>query len=128
MTEELNRSNEEAETLRSKGISLRFFTVVLVNTRIEERFPGGIAAFSCEYPGAKLAHGLRAMAVMSSGDLDILLDDLDAFGLRPGMDLAVGEFVHGEWLPCPLVEFREWPSGRPLPEWTAHLVDQSVCR
>jgi hypothetical protein len=87
------------------SIRIVFFTLLIKAAALDARFPGGRVGFLATYPEAPHDEMLFALRAMSGGDLGLLVDQLEAYGLRLGRDIAIGELVHGEWEPAPGIVF-----------------------
>lgn len=103
---------------REPEIAVRFFTIVIHAASIASKYRGGNYEFRRTYPSSLQNSFLRAISVMSSGELEEVLERLRRSGLTPGQDLAVGEMMHGEWIACPGIRF-EPRIESPFPKWFA---------
>ena len=81
----MNRSTER--------VLIRFFSVLVLEQAFALRGAPCEAAFNEHYPTAGRAGGLRAVVSMSGGELEDILAELEARGLRAGQDFAVGGVI-----------------------------------
>jgi hypothetical protein len=97
-------------------IPVAFFAGIVKVRDIALRYPGGIAAFDRDFPDARRNATLRAVSRMSCGDLEAIVEQWEADGLRLGESIAIGDMMHGEIVACPGVRFRN--TGEEfLPRW-----------
>jgi hypothetical protein len=121
LTKSLAEQVRERLSERLKGepeIPISFFTVAILAASIGSKYRGGTHGFNRDYPSQLHNSFLRAFSIMSSGELEETLERLRQGGLVPGQDIAVGEMVHGEWIPCSGVRF-EPREGTPFSNWVA---------
>jgi len=88
------------------SIPIVFFTAVLKKQAIEASYPGGLARFLQDRPGAPQDEHLVGVSFMSGGDLQQFVDLLSAISFDISGGFAVGEMFNGEWEPCNGIEFQ----------------------
>lgn len=103
---------------REAEIAVRFFTIAILASSIASKYRGGLRGFDQAYPSALRNSFLRAIFIMSSGELEEFLEQLRQVGLTPGQDAAVGEMMHGEWIACPQIRFERHGQGL-FSKWVA---------
>lgn len=99
-------------------IPIKFFTIAILAVSIASKYRGGNHGFSQAYPSSQQNSFLRAISIMSSGELEETLERLRQNGLIPGQDIAVGEMMHGEWMACSGIRL-ERRGEFPFPNWFA---------
>ena len=102
----------------TERVPVRFYSVLVLENALALRGAACEAAFNERYPTADRAAGLRVVVSMSGGELEEILAELEAMGLRAGQDFAVGEMVHGEEIACPGICFAA-ELGYQMPRWFA---------
>jgi hypothetical protein len=87
-------------------IPVAFFAGIVTVEHIARSYRGGTAAFDRDFPDARRNATLRAVSRMSCGDLESIVEQWEANGLRLGESIAIGDMMHGEIVACPGVRFR----------------------
>ena len=105
LRKELVQQIESLISPKLKGIDISFLIVVFLVKSLVSKFPGGLEGFDKKYEGARMTDDLRGLAFMGSSELDGFIVELGVQGIEAGVDFAVGEMFHGEWVPCRGVRF-----------------------
>ena len=77
----------------TERVLVRFYSVLVLEQAFALRGADCEAAFNERYPTAGRAGGLRVVVSMSGGELEDILAELEARGLRAGQDFAVGGVI-----------------------------------
>ena len=105
------------------SIPIRFTTVVLKKSFVEERYPGGLAAFLHAYPGVTHDEHLLGASFMSSQYVEELKNLFFYIGARSDEGLAVCDMGSGPWENCPGIDFVEDTRETLLRRWSAVCSD-----
>ncbi|MEF8697707.1 MAG: hypothetical protein V5B33_00015 [Candidatus Accumulibacter sp. UW20] len=101
------------------SIRAGFPTAVIKKSAVRRNFTGGEEAFRTAYPYASEDQQLFGIGSMSTGEMEEIIDELTAGGLRLSSCFAVGG--GGAIHPCPDIVFEQVAGGM-FPRWEARAT------
>lgn len=122
--EDLDEDGEPRITYSSKGVPIRFVTVVLKKSAIESGYPGGLARLLERFPDAPHDERLIGIASMSTGEAEGVVADLRSAGVDMDTGGAFADMSLGPFWTAAGISFRcERPEEMFDRGWVASAVD-----
>lgn len=122
--EELDEDGEPKVTYSSKGVPIRFVTVVLKKSEIESSYPGGLSGILERFPDALRDERLIGLVSTSAGEAEGLVSELRSAGLDMDKGAALADPVAGPLWTATGIAFQcRRPSRKRDRGWIALAVD-----
>jgi hypothetical protein len=101
-------------------LEVTFYSILVLRSAVATRYLGGLRAFYLAYDPAQQTPELAKLVRMSIDDIEQVLTQLNAAGIVPGEDAAVGDMTRGPLLDCAGVIFER--NSELLPNWSARAT------
>lgn len=105
-----------------EGVRISFLTAVFTKAAIAAGYRGGVSGFRDDHPCAKSDRHLIAIVSMSSGELDEMLDAIEAKGLDLAKCCAIADVFVGPIKGCTGIEFFTTGDSPLQPSWMARAA------
>lgn len=101
-------------------------SIVVKRDAVTRRYPGGVEEFERDHAPYSKNGALFLLVQMSRQDTEYVLSKLNASGIVPGRDVAVGGMTEGAILECPGVRFWTTDSDAFPSRWFVDVDDSAA--
>ena len=85
-------------------LDVAFLSAFVLTSDLEQHYPGGLTAFSEDFPSHRTDEQLVRLSAMSGGELREEVDQLISRGF-PSVRVSIADWTRGPWEHSPVIRF-----------------------